>query len=255
MMKPSIPFFVLLLTSFLCGPAANGQLTGSPDLFRFQPDSRPRWSSPENPNGIKGAGGKANHGAKGHPYENLEAGASLDLLDIQTGGIINRIWITINDRSPEMLRSLKLEMFWDGAREPAVSAPLGDFFGMSLGRMVPFHNALFASPEGRSFNCFIPMPFRKGARIRITNESSRRLAQLYYDVDFQERSAWDEHTLYFHAYWHRDTATTLGRDFELLLPVKGRGRLLGVDVGINPNPVYGGVWWGEGEVKMYLDGD
>jgi hypothetical protein len=154
-----------------------------------------------------------------------------------------------------MLRSLKLEMFWDGVAKPAVSVPFGDFFSVGLGRTAVFDNVFFANPEGRSFNCFIPMPFKKGARIQITNESRNRLSHIFYDVNFQELKAWDDSYLYFHAFWSRDTATTLAKDFELLPQVKGRGRFLGVNIGINANPVYKDYWWGEGEVKMYLDGD
>jgi len=175
-----------------------------------------RWSSPENLNGGKGVGGMENATAKGHAYDAIEAGGSRTLLDVQGTGIINRIWITVIDRSPEMLRSLKLEMFWDNEIKPAVSVPLADFFGVGLGRMLPFHNAVFADPEGRSFNCFIPMPFKTGAKIRITNESGKKLTHIFFDVDFQFMKTWQKGYLYFHAYWNRDTATTLGKDFELL---------------------------------------
>jgi len=229
--------------------------TGTRSMFQFDENIKPRWSSPENLNGLKGAGAKENHGAKGRASRYIEAGETLVLLDIKDQGIINRIWLTINDRSRSMLRSLKLEMFWDGESKPAVSAPLGDFFGMSLGRMTSFSNALFASPEGRSFNCFIPMPFKKGARIQVTNETAHRLSALFFDVDYQLTKTWDPNNLYFHAYWHRDTATTLTQDFELLPKINGKGRFLGVDVGINANPLYGNIWWGEGEIKFYLDGD
>jgi hypothetical protein len=244
-------FFICFLVLHI---SASSQ-SGAGNLFKFDGNSKPRWSSPENMNGIKGAGGKENHGAKGRPSRYIEPGETLVLLDIKDQGIINRIWLTINDRSRTMLRSLRLEMFWDGETKPAVSAPLGDFFGMTLGRMTSFSNALFASPEGRSFNCFIPMPFKTGARIQITNETGKRLSALFFDVDYQLTKHWDKNNLYFHAYWHRDTATTLARDFELLPKVDGKGRLLGVDVGINANPAYGNIWWGEGEVKVFLDGD
>ncbi|MEP7259152.1 MAG: glycoside hydrolase family 172 protein, partial [Flavitalea sp.] len=114
---------------------------------------------------------------------------------------------------------------------------------------------LFASPEGRSFNCFIPMPFRKSARIVITNESSKTLNHIFFDINYQLTTSWHNDNMYFHAYWHRDTATELTKDFELLPPVSGKGRLLGINAGINANPVYGDTWWGEGEVKAYIDGD
>jgi hypothetical protein len=185
----------------------------------------------------------------------VEAGATHTLLDVRGSGVVTRIWLTIPDRSPAMLRALRLDMFWDGATKPAVSVPLGAFFGIAVGELSAFHNAFFASPEGRSFVCLIPMPFKTGAKIVLVNESGQTIDHLFYDVDFQSLHRWNPNNLYFHATWHRDTATTPGTDFELLPPVRGRGRFLGVNLGINVNPVYRGSWWGEGEVHVYLDGD
>ncbi|MFT4155095.1 glycoside hydrolase family 172 protein [Parafilimonas sp.] len=223
-------------------------------LFKYRSEE-PRWSSPENLNGIKGRGGQENFGGKGHPNDPLPSGDTLTLLDVKGTGEIRRIWITIDNRSPEMLRSLRLEMFWDGEAKPAVSVPFGDFFGLTLGKINAYENALFSTAEGRSFNCFIPMPFRSGARIQIVNESDSLLNLVYFDVDYVRLTSWDPANLYFHACWQRDTATTLARDFELLPRVSGKGRLLGVGVGVNANPQYENIWFGEGEVKVYLDGD
>ncbi|HVZ55079.1 MAG TPA: glycoside hydrolase family 172 protein [Chitinophagaceae bacterium] len=228
---------------------------GGEELFSYSGKMKMRWSSPENRHGEKGSGGKENNSAKGHPYDRIAAGESDTLLDVSGPGIIQRIWITISDRSPDMLRSLKLEMFWDHESKPAVAVPFGDFFGVGLGRTAVFENALFANPEGRSFNCFIPMPFKKRALVRITNESDRDLRNIFYDVDYSLVNDWDDHNLFFHACWTRDTATRLARDFALLPKVSGRGRFLGVNIGVNANPQYGRSWFGEGEVKIYLDGD
>ncbi len=223
-------------------------------LFKYRTEE-PRWSSPENLNGVKGNGGRENFGGKGHPNDSIAAGKTLTLLDVKGTGEIRRIWITINKRSPEMLRLLRVEMFWDGEAKPAVSVPFGDFFGLTLAKMTDYENALFSTAEGRSFNCFVPMPFRSGARIQIVNGSDSLLDLIYFDVDYVQLPSWDPANLYFHAYWHRDTATTLGRDFELLPRVTGKGRLLGFSIGVNANPKYGNTWFGEGEVKVYLDGD
>lgn len=233
---------------------ADAQLISTKNLFQFDSTSTPRWSSFENPKAEKGKAAMENHGAKGHPSDEIKPGETKVLLNTKGSGIINRIWITISDRSPAMLRSLKLEMFWDDAPKPAVSVPFGDFFGIGLGKTAAFHNALFVNPEGRSFICYIPIPFKTAARIQITNESDKRLTHIFYDIDFQQ-TPWKKDNLYFHAYWHRDTATKLAEDFELLPQVKGKGRFLGVNVGVFANPVYENHWWGEGEVKMYLDGD
>src|SRR5215208_7453925 len=99
-------------------------------LYTFPHHMETRWASPENPTGEKGQAGKANGGRKGSPAFPLPAGEQRVLAEVSgTSGIIRRIWVTINDLSPRMLRGLKLDFYWDGAQMPAVSAPLGDFFG------------------------------------------------------------------------------------------------------------------------------
>lgn len=224
-------------------------------LFAFPEGVETRWASFENPGAEKGRGGSLNRGAKGRPAERLLAGDEVTLLDVSGPGIVDRMWITISDRSPRMLRSLRIEMFWDGAAEPAVSVPFGDFFGVGLGRTASFENVFFSNPEGRSFNCAIAMPFRERARIVVRNESPVSLSMLFYDVNVRRVPAWGDEVLYFHAFWQRNPATTLEVDHEILPKVTGRGRYLGANIGVVANPAYEGSWWGEGEVKVYLDGD
>ncbi|MBX9850188.1 MAG: DUF2961 domain-containing protein, partial [Cytophagaceae bacterium] len=214
-----------------------------------------RWVSFENPTGEEGNGGRENKGAKGHPADRIPAGTSKEIFSVKGAGIIKRIWLTIDDRSPEMFRSLKIEMFWDDANQPAVSAPLGDFFGVGLGRRVPFECELFSDPEGKSFNCYIPMPFRTAAKIVITNESEKDLGLLFYDINYLKTKAHAEDVLYFHCHWRRERNTTLQKDFEILPKVTGRGRFLGTNIGVIVDTIYKNTWWGEGEVKMYIDGD
>ena len=225
------------------------------DLYRYKPQEQTRWASPENPAAAKGAGARENKGAKGHAFDTIAVGASHTLADISGPGTIDRIWMTIEDRSAEALRGLRLEMFWDGAATPAVSAPLGDFFLHGAGEMLPMETALLASPEGRSFVSYIPMPFRTRARIVITNESSKPVNLIFYDVDYRQVRSQPADALYFHAWWSRERATTLGRDFRILPRIEGRGRFLGASVTVLTNPVYEKTWWGEGEVKIALDGD
>jgi hypothetical protein len=216
-----------------------------------------RWASPENPAGERGNGGTLNAGRKGSPFFVLKAGEARTLAEVKSGsGMVRRIWMTLNDRSPQMLRGLRIDMYWDGAKTPAVSAPVGDFFGVGLGRIVPFQSALFSSPEGRSFNASIPMPFRNGMRIVLTNESGQEQSQVFYDVDYTlgDRHAAD--VLYFHATFRRENPTTMQKDYELLPHITGKGRYLGTNIGVIVNGQrYGQSWWGEGEVKVYLDGD
>jgi hypothetical protein len=232
-----------------------GYKLDSQELYKTPSNTKTRWASFENPGAEKGAGGKENKKAKGHAFDNIKAGESKVLLSAKGTGIINRIWLTINDRSPKILRSLKIEMFWDNSEKPAVSAPLGDFFGIGLGRKTAFENELFADPEGRSFICHIPMPFKTSAKIVITNESEKDLKYLFYDINFLLTDKWDPKSLYFHCYWNRDKKTELGKDFEILPKVNGKGRYLGTNIGVKADSIYEYSWWGEGEVKTYLDGD
>jgi hypothetical protein len=225
------------------------------ELYTMPKGVQSRVSSFENIKGEKGEGGKTNQGAKGNAFESLKAGESKTLLNVRSAGVIQRMWVTINDRSPAMLRSLRLRIYWDGADKPAVDVPFGDFFCAGLGHLIAFQSALFADPEGHSFNCYIPMPFKKGAKVVLTNESKTNLASLYFDIDYNVLDKPQEDMLYFHACWNRSVHSTPGTDFEMLPEVKGRGRFLGVNVGVNVDPAYGNTWWGEGEVKMYIDGD
>jgi hypothetical protein len=224
-------------------------------LYRFQSGAEPRWASPENPTGAKGAGARENRGGKGHAFDTIPVGKSLVLADVKGPGIIDRMWMTLEDRSPDALRGLKLEILWDGAAAPAVSVPLGDFFLHGASEVTAMETALFASPEGRSFVSYVPMPFRKGARVVVTNESAKQVNLIFYDVNYRVVRRQPDDALYFHAWWSRDRATKLGQDFRILPRIEGRGRFLGASVTVLTNPVYEKTWWGEGEVKIALDGD
>ncbi len=221
-------------------------------LYEMPVNTQSRLSSFENPNGLKGNGGKTNKTAKGNAFEFIEAGQTKNLLDIKGEGTIQRIWLTI-DHSPLKLRSLRLQFFWDGSNKPAVDVPLGDFFVYNLGKQVAFESALFSSGEGRSYNCYIPMPFKKAAKVLLINEGKERV-KLYYDIDFLLNKL-PANALYFHAYWNRNWSGKLGDDYVLLPKVEGKGRFLGISVGLNADSSYSRSWWGEGEVKMYVDGD
>jgi hypothetical protein len=247
---------VLLLACTALACASPALMKTEPEaLYRFQSEAETRWVSPENPTGAKGAGARENKGAKGHAFETIPVGQSHVLADIQGAGTIDRMWITIEDRSPDALRGLKFEIYWDGAATPAVSVPLGDFFLHGASEMRPMETALLASPEGRSFVSYIPMPFRKGARIVVTNESAKQVNLIFYDINYRIVRSQPEDALYFHAWWSRDRATKLGEDFRILPRIQGRGRFLGASITVLTNPVYGRTWWGEGEVKIALDGD
>jgi Protein of unknown function (DUF2961) len=233
------------------------QIVNAQSLYTIPDNVETRWASPENPKGEKGKAGQTNGGRKGSPAFPLKAGEQRVLAEVSgTSGTVRRIWITIADRSPKMLRGLRLDFYWDGAKTPAVSAPLGDFFGMGLGEMTTFQSALFASPEGRSFNCYVPMPFRTGIRLVVTNETDTDLRAFFYDVDYTLGDRHGAEVLYFHAYFRREKPTQMQRDYALLPKVMGKGRFLGINAGVIVNQKsYSKSWWGEGEVKVYLDGD
>ena len=221
-------------------------------LYEIPKKADSRLSSFENPNGVKGQGGKTNKTAKGRAFEVIKTGETKTLLNINGEGIIQRIWLTI-DQNPLKLRSLRFQFYWDGNSKPAVDVPFGDFFGFNVGKPVAFQSALFSSGEGRSFNCFIPMPFKKAAKILLINEGNEPV-KLFYDVDFILQDVFPE-DLYFHAYWTRQPTSRLGDDFLILPRMAGKGRFLGMTVGVNTDSSYSKSWWGEGEVKMYIDGD
>ena len=122
--------------------------------------------------------------------------------------------------------------------------------------MAVLKNSLFSSPEGRNFNCFIPMPFKTGMKILVKNRSGQQIKHFYYDIDYTLGDPFDENTMYFHGWFNRENPTRMGQDFELLPHIEGQGRYLGVNLGIICNTDrYFNTWWGEGEVKVYLDGD
>lgn len=241
---------VFLALIFACGTFfIYGQ-----ELYEIPSGKQTRWTSFENPSGAKGSGGKENDGAKGHAFDMVAPGTSKIMLDYKGAGVVERIWLTVNERSPQMLRSIRIEMYWDDNNVPAVSVPLGDFFGIGLGRRVPFESEFFSDPEGRSFNCNIPMPFRTAAKIVLINESQKEV-MFFYDVNLTTIAKHERSIYYFHAFWNRENKTKLGKDYTILPKVTGRGRFLGMNIGVTADTIYETSWWGEGEVKMFLDGD
>ena len=226
----------------------------SKNLYTYEPNVHTRWASFENPKAARGAGGLANGGAKGRAYEPFAAGETKVLLDTAGSGVITRIWLTLCNRTAEALAAVRLRMFWDGAEMPAVDVPLGDFFCAPYGKLIAFENELFSSPEGRSFNCFIPMPFRTGARIELVNTLDTLIQHIFYDVDFELRPVGDD-ALYFHCVHNTSGNLPLCEDYAILPQTAGAGKIIGTCVGVISNPAYQNLWWGEGEVKVYLDGD
>ena len=237
-------------------PEIDRDLNSSGQLYKAAPEEvQSRWVSPENPTGEKGKGSLTNKGAKGNAFFIVQPDTKQVLFDVKGAGIINRMWLSGTIPVTEMQRrAVRIDMYWDGSQKPAVSAPVGDFFGIGLGLSAKYDNALFSSPEARSYNFTIPMPFRKSAYITITNESKEEV-WIWYDINYLSMNQLPEDALYFHAFWNRQLQTELGKDYEILPKVEGNGRYIGANIGVIGDSLYRGTWFGEGEVKVYLDGD
>ena len=248
-------FTILLFAAFTI---VNIGVLPAQELYRMPKGIQSRWASPENPLAEKGKGGMESYGRKGRAAVKMAPGDTLVLAQENAGvsGIIHRIWLTMVKRDAKMLSGMKLEFYWDQAEKPAVSAPIGYFFGMGLGKMVPFESALLSSPEGKSFNSFFQMPFKDGMKMLLINETDEEQRWVFYDVNYSVVDMHDEDILYFHAWYNRVDSSVIRQDFQFLPKISGRGRFLGVVFGMMANQgQYYDSWWGEGEVKIFLDGD
>lgn len=214
-----------------------------------------RSASFENPKGEKGKAGSAaswlGPTRKGAPWKGIEVGETVVLADIEEPGMIRHIWMTLQ-LTPKILRGAVIRAYWDGSDQPAVECPIGDFFGIAHGRTNHFYNALQAMQEGSGLNCYFQMPFAKGAKITLSNECDQRIDSLYYSVDYTVGDKIDEDTLYFHCAFRRENPTQITRDFVFLPTRHGKGRFIGCVIGVRTKSPQ---WWGEGEFKVYLDGD
>jgi hypothetical protein len=206
----------------------------------------------ENPTGARGAGGSAHGGRKGAPSRNLGPGEVVELANIAGPGTIRHIWMTFPPAAPEIMRALWMEVFYDDLDEPSISVPCLDFFGMPLGRPVDYHSAMASAQEGRGFNSYFPMPFKLSCRIVLTNGSDRTLP-FYYQLDYTVERALPADSGYLHVSFRRENPTILKQDFAIADGLRGPGRFLGCAIGIRT--IDRADWYGEGEVKVYLDGD
>jgi hypothetical protein len=206
----------------------------------------------ESPRGERGAGGAAAGGRKGRPNRVLRPDERVVLGDIAGPGMVRHIWLTVPSAPPEQLRSLILEVFYDGAAEPSVSVPVVDFFGAPHGRPVDYVSALTSILEGRGFTCYVPLPFRHHVHIELWNAAPVRQI-LYYQIDYTLQPELPADLGLLHATFRRENPTTMKRDFVIAEGLRGPGRFLGCNVGVRV--IDDGDWYGEGEVKVYRDGD
>ncbi|HJR25671.1 MAG TPA: glycoside hydrolase family 172 protein [Acidimicrobiales bacterium] len=221
----------------------------------------PAWIDPsldsraatfENPTGARGAGGTAHGGRKGAPNKELAPGETVVLADLEGPGVIRHLWLTIPPARPERMRAQVLEVRYDGRDEPSIAAPVLDLFGLPHGRPMPYSSALVAVQEGRGFNAYFPMPFRERCEIRYTNASDRPMT-LYYQVDYTLQPSLPEELGYLHVSFRRQNPTVQKQDFVIAEGLRGPGRFLGCAVGVRV--IDHANWYGEGEVKVYRDGD
>ena len=222
---------------------------GDPSVIDLTMDARAVTF--ENPTGARGAGGATAGGRKGAPSRRIDAGERVTLVALDGPGTIRHLWCTIPPGEPDVMRAAVLEVFYDGADAPSVSVPLLDFFGAPCGRPRAYASALTSVAEGRGFNAYFPMPFSGSVRMDLVNGADRPTT-LYFQVDVTLGPVLPD-AGYLHATFRRENPTTLGTDFTILDTVAGPGRFLGCVVGVRT--VDPGTWYGEGEVKVYRDGD
>lgn len=220
---------------------------------------RSRSINAENPTGARGSAGAAasalGPGRKGRAFLPLPAGSTLVLADITGPGTIRHIWMTVPDTTPQgafVLRDLVLRAYWDGSQIPSVEVPLGDFFCNGFAtRALVTSEPIVVAPTG-GMNSYIPMPFREGARITLTSEHPGDIEAVFFQIDYTEGDRHAEDVGRFHAQWSRNTPAADPRDHLVLDTAGGPGRYLGTYVALT---ALGRFWWGEGEMKFFLDDD
>lgn len=223
---------------------------GDPSLIDVRLDSRAVTF--ENPTGERGAGGSAAGGRKGRAFRTIEPGERVVLADVVGPGTVRHLWMTFPPAPPEGMRAVILEGFYGGSEAPSISVPVLDFVGCPHGRPVAFHSALTAVQEGRGFNAYFPMPFPDRLRLELVNSGGEPVP-LFFQLDYTLEPGLSPDAGLLHVSFRRENPTTLGRDFVISDGLAGPGRFLGCVVGVRV--LDWGVWYGEGEVKVYRDGD
>jgi hypothetical protein len=179
-------------------------------------------------------------------------GETVVIADLQGPGQVNHIWLTIAANEYGWPRLLRLRVYYDGSLAPSVDAPVGDFFAVGHGLERAVDSLLVRdSSEGRSRNCYWPMPFRRSCKITVTNEGRRRVSNLYYHVDWQKMNRLPESIGYFHALYRQALPATAGKRLDLL-SINGRGHYVGTVLSVIQNQP---GWFGEGDEFLYVDGE
>ena len=229
------------------------------NLYRLS-DARTRSISPENLSGEKGRGGMATleegtaahaarnlgRGWKVNPYVNIQPGETFTMAEIEGPRAIQHIWMTpTGDRRLSIMR-----MYWDGEERPSVECPVGDFFANGWGTYAHVNSLAVCVNPGSAYNCYWVMPFRKKCKITMTNIAERPM-RLYYQIDYVLNEV-PEDAAYLHAQFRRVNPLPYKQVYTVVDGIKGTGQYVGTYMcwGVNNNG-----WWGEGEIKFYMDGD
>jgi hypothetical protein len=237
----------------------NGLGTHLGNLSRLS-NAETRSISPENFSGAKGAGGMLTEGPaanaarelgqgwKVSPFINIEPWETATIAEIEGPGAIQHIWLTVH---PTWWRRLVLRVYWDHEETPSIETPLGDFFANGWCERCNISSMpVVVNPAG-GFNSYWQMPFRGHARIEIENLTPDRTGGLYYQVTYALTDAPDD-CAYFHAQWRRSNPLGYMDVHTLLDGVRGQGHYVGAYIAWGVNNT---GWWGEGEIKFYMDGD
>jgi D-arabinan exo alpha-(1,3)/(1,5)-arabinofuranosidase (non-reducing end) len=255
----SILFLFISAISIAQNPGKyNGLDMNMANLFRLS-DAKTRSISPENPTGEPGKGGMATlengsaaksarelgQGWKVNPFVVIKPGETFTLAEINGPGAIQHIWMTPTGN----WRFSILRFYWDDEKAPSVEVPVGDFFGAGWGTYAHINSLAVAVNPGSAFNCYWVMPFRKKCRITMTNINTESMT-LFYQVDYTLTQVPDD-AAYFHAQFRRHNPVE-GGICTLVDSIEGKGQYVGTYLAWG---VHNNGWWGEGEIKFYIDGD
>ena len=222
-------------------------------------DAQTRSISAENPKGEKGGGAKAvpdersaasmlGKGWKIRPCITLPPGETTTLAEIDGPGVIQHIWITVD---PKAYRDTILRFYWDDEETPSVEVPLGDFFCNGHGMRYNVNSLpICVNPSG-GFNSYWPMPFKKSAKVTVENQRWEPIGGFFYQITYALTQI-PENTGYFHAQWRRSMTRRDCPEHVILDGVRGQGHYVGTFLAWTQ---LSDGWWGEGEIKFYIDGD
>lgn len=220
--------------------------------------AKTRSISPENFTGKKGGGALATEGTganaardmgkgwKISPSVVIKSGETFTIADIEGPGAVQQIWMTPTGK----WRFSILRIYWDGLDIPSVECPLGDFFASGWGEFAQVSALPVCVNPGSAFNCYWEMPFRKRCVMTVTNIADDAMT-LYYQINYVLTEVPDE-AAYFHAQFRRTNPIPYKEVYTVVDGIKGRGQFVGMYLAWGQN---NNLWWGEGEVKFYLDGD